>query len=1196
MRKYLLLVIIILVVVHTAKLQPWGKLYGDDANFYSLKAQFEAYWKDKNQEKGKGFKAFKRWEYYWEPRVNADGTFPDGGRTLKEYNDYFAESIRQDLGNRFLPANFSSLGPSTTNGGYAGTGRINSLAFHPGNSNIIFAGTAGGGLWKSTDGGSTWFTQTDQLATLGVSSIAIHPVNNNIIFIATGDADGGDNYSVGILVSLDGGATFLTTGLTWNTSAQDVIKKIIFDPDNPNNMLAISNLGIHRSTDRGVNWALVSTGDFDDLEAHPTASVSTYYACKGGEIYKSTDDGITWSLKQTIASTNRIALAVSPADANLVYALCSKSSNNGFNGLYKSVNSGESYDSQSTSPNILGWSVNGSDTGGQGWYDLVIAADPLNANTIYTGGVNTWKSTDGGISWTINTMWYGVSGIPEVHADKHALDWQNNTTLWQGNDGGVYKTNNGGSTWQHKGSGIVNSQMYKLGVSQMDQMVLTGLQDNGTKLRSNNASWSDVIGGDGMECAIQQNDGTVMYGSLYNGIFNRSVNGGQYWQNISDNIPGAPSGAWVTPFEVDPSLPTTIYAAYQQVYKSTDRGTTWVSIGNFSNNNTLNHLRVAPSDTKYIYAARNNGNLWRTTDGGTTWTQMTSPGNNVGMLIISPNDPNVIWVVRQNFSSGAKVYKSTNGGGNWTNISGTLPNIPANCLVYQLGTSDGLYLGMDVGIYYRDNTLGDWVLFNTGLPNVEVTELEINYDQGKLYAATYGRGLWSSDLYTPVLCTMPKGVKVSNIWNVSFTLEWQAPSSVPSAGYEWGINTSPAVPTTLIATSDTFVNHTGLIPNTAYYLFVRSDCGGGQKSSWVRYGPVFTLPACPSPINITQTGFGPNQATFSWTSISVPAGGYEYALTSVITPPSSGTAQIPSTATITGLTSGTYYYFHVRSNCIADGLSNWTTLAFQTSYTCGNNYYDSGGSGSDYGDGENRIQTICPSNVGEMAVLSISSMGIEEEWDALYIHDGNTTNDPIFSSGNPSTQAGFPAGGYYGFIPPGIFTSTHPSGCLTPQFLSDESVTESGWQAVITCVNVCSTIVSNANDDGPGSLRFAINCNPAGSTIQFNSALETTAINLTSGPLVINKNITLSHGGALPAKISIAGEGPVVNISAGSTVTLQNLVLYSGTKLNGRAIHNAGNLTLNNVTIYDNGAAPANGSTIYNTGVIQMLGTTRLKE
>lgn len=680
------------------------------------------------------------------------------------------------------------MGPSSTAGGYAGTGRINSLAFHPTNTNIIYAGTAGGGLWQSNDGGTTWFTNTDQLATLGVSSIIVHPTSPERIYIATGDGDGSDNYSIGVLVSVDGGLTFSPTGLTWNTSDTDLIRKLIFDPSNQDAIMAATSIGIYRSIDKGGTWTLVQAGDFDDIEANPTLNSNIFYASAQGNIYKSSNGGASWTLKQTIAGTNRIALGVSPNNAAYVYALCSKSSNSGYNGLYRSTDSGESYISSSLTPNLLGWSATGSDTGGQGGYDLVLAVDPLNAEVVYAGGVNTWKSTNGGVNWTINTMWYGVSGIPEVHADKHALEWQNNTTLWQGNDGGVYKTTNGGATWQHRGSGIVNSQMYKLGISQTDGKVMTGLQDNGSKLKSAGGSWSDVIGGDGMECAIQLNDGQVLYGSVYNGDFNRSTNGGTSWQNISDNVPGSPSGAWITPFEIDPGMPTTIYAGYQQVYKSKDKGNTWTSIGNFSTNN-LNILKVAPSNNQVIYAARSNGNIWRTTNGGTAWTQMASPGNNLAFIAIHPNNANTLWAVRQNYSSGAKVYKSVNGGSTWVNVSGTLPNIPANCIEYQNGSDDGLYVGMDVGIYYRDNTLSDWVLFNAGLPNVEVTELEIDYDENKIYAATYGRGLWASDLYNPITCFKPKSVSVVNLWNVSMTLQWQSPTSAPSQGYEWGVNT-----------------------------------------------------------------------------------------------------------------------------------------------------------------------------------------------------------------------------------------------------------------------------------------------------------------------------------------------------------------------------------------------------------------------
>lgn len=1192
--KKLFLACIIGLMPMIGYMQPWGKNYGDNLNFDQLVSNFETYWSDKKVEKGKGYKAFRRWQHYWEPRLLEDRSFPEAGRTISSFQDFLRDYRGPRTAGRFQPANFSSLGPSSTNGGYAGTGRINSLAFHPTNSNIIYAGTSGGGLWQSNDGGSTWFTNTDNLATLGVSSILIHPTSPERIYIATGDGDGGDNYSVGVLLSLDGGVTFSTTGLNWNTSDTDLIRKLLFDPSNTDVILAATSIGIYRTIDKGVSWSLVQGGDFDDIEANPTAGSNVFYACAQGSIYKSTNGGASWTLKQTIAGTNRIALGVSPANATYVYALCSKSSNSGYNGLYRSTDSGDTYVARSTTPNLLGWNLTGNDTGGQGGYDLVVAVDPLNAEKVFTGGVNTWKSSDGGVNWTISTMWYGVSGVAEVHADKHALEWQNSTTLWQGNDGGVYKTTDGGVSWLHKGSGIVNSQMYKLGLSQADGKVMTGLQDNGSKLKQTAGSWSDALGGDGMECAVQQNDGQVLYGSLYNGDFNRSINGGSSWQNISDNVPGAPSGAWVTPFEIDPMMPTTIYAAYQQVYKSTDKGDSWTSIGNPSSGSTLNLLKIAPSNSSYIYAARSNGNIWRTTNGGTTWTALASPGNNLAYLAIHPNDANTLWAVRQNYTSGSKVYKSTNGGTTWTNISGNLPNIPANCIIYQNGSQDGVYVGMDVGIYYRDNTLADWVLFNAGLPNVEVTELEIDYDENKIFAATYGRGLWSSDLYNPIECFQPKAVSVSNLWNVSMTLQWQTPSVAPAFGYEWGINTTVNLPATTQSTTSTSVDISGLMPSTSYYLFVRSICTETDTSPWVRFGPVTTLEPCPKVLSISLVDPGPNKAGMQWVVITPPSNGYEYAVTSTATPPASGTAVAQNSVLVTGLTPATYYYFHVRGNCGVDGFSSWSSKQFQTSYTCGTNYYDSGGASANYSNNENRVQTICPTTYGYMASLTLTSIDIEEDWDALYVHNGNTTDNALLASANGVTQAGYPAGGYYGNTIPPVFTSTHASGCLTTHFLSDGGVTGAGWAGSISCINVCTNVVTNTNDDGPGSLRFALNCNTSGSQILFNVALAGDTIEL-DRPIELSQNFQIVNTAANKVLINTVSSGPLFIINAPATVTFDNLRLLAGTGTTGRAIDNAGTLTLKNVEINDhiNGSG---GNVVKNTGTLNIEGVTGLKE
>jgi len=774
--------------------QPWLAPTEDGANFFDIQRSFNHYWEGKTPERGKGFKVFKRWEHYWEYRVNPDGSFPSPQTLLaglEEYNQL--QNASSSKGNSM--AAWTAMGPTTTGGGYAGLGRINAVAFHPTNTSIIWVGSPSGGLWKTTDGGATWSTGYDNFSVLGVSSILITPSNPNIMYVATGDGDAGDTRSIGVYKSTDGGATWAATGLTFTLANYVLIRKLLMDPNNEAHMLAATSSGLYRTTNSGTSWTKVVNANFYDVEAQSGATANNFYACTGSSLYRSTNNGLNWTLVQTISGSGRIAIGYSPADTTAVVALCSKNSDSGFLGFYRSTNSGASYTLQSNTPNLLGWSATGSDTGGQGWYDLVVAVDPTDATTIYTGGVNVWKSTDAGVTWTVKATWNGAGGVQTVHADHHAMEWQNNTTLFDGNDGGIYKTVNGGTNWTHHTNGMQISQMYRLGVSQTTNAVIAGLQDNGTKLRSANGTWTDEIGGDGMECAIDYSNAQYMYGELYYGDFFRSSNGGTSWTDIN---PGGQdgTGAWVTPYIISSNNPATLYIGYNDVYKTTDRGNTWTAISTSLSTSDLTVLADAPSDANVIYAGRSSA-LYRTINGGTNWATMTIPAGagNLTYLCVSPTDANVIYVTMSNYTAGSKVYKSTNGGASWTNISGTLPNVPANCIIYQKGSPEGLYVGMDVGVYYRDNITNAWALVGTGLPNVIVEELEIKYDTGKLRAATYGRGLWETDIncVSPVVnaptvtqptCTVTTGTIVVNAtgnatlqYSINGGTSWQTSST-----------------------------------------------------------------------------------------------------------------------------------------------------------------------------------------------------------------------------------------------------------------------------------------------------------------------------------------------------------------------------------------------------------------------------------
>lgn len=759
--------------------QPWLKNLKDGPpNFFETQKAFYEYWKDKPIEKGRGYKPFKRWEWYWESRVSKTGEFPSPSITWDAWQDYISTHPEAAGGSSYKTQagpNWTFKGPSTTPGGYHGLGRINCMAFHPSNANTFWVGSPGGGLWKTTNGGTSWTTNTDLLPVLGVSDIAINPSNANIMYIATGDGDkgslssltngaAGDTKSIGVLKSTDGGSTWNTTGLNWNVTAAKLIRRLIINPNNPQILMAAASDGIWRTTDAGTTWSNVQSDYFMDLEFKPTdpnyVYASTYSPWAGtAEIFQSTDSGNSWISTASLNGVSRIDLAVTANNPNLVDAVCVNDTDDGLAGLIYSSNSGASFTQYyfaTCSNNLLCNKYDASICGGQGTYDLAYAINPNNSNDIWLGGINVWNSTDGGSTFFIKTMWNSSpsdnpNGVPEVHADVHYIAFHplQSNTMFVCNDGGIYKTTNAGTSWTDLSNGLQISQIYRIGVAQTaPENVIIGLQDNGSREVFNN-NWHERTGGDGMDCAIDYTDDLIQYGSYVEGEFFGTQDGWNTQQVISANISSpAPEGAWVTPFTIDPTTASTIYAGYDVVYKSTDRGNNWTQVSPvLSSSIKLRSLAVAPSNSNYIYAASFD-TLFLTTNGGTNWFYSNnlfgiSP---ITYITVSPVNPQHVYVTIGAYTAGQKVYKSTDVGVTWTNFSGTLPNIPVNCMVYENGSNDRLYIGTDVGVFYREASMNDWSVYNNSLPNVVVTDLEISYQDSKLWAGTFGRGLWNSDL------------------------------------------------------------------------------------------------------------------------------------------------------------------------------------------------------------------------------------------------------------------------------------------------------------------------------------------------------------------------------------------------------------------------------------------------------------------
>lgn len=763
MKKLVLALALFSSITFFAQETDFAKLLQDPhATLQQKQAAFEAYWKthDRN-EKGKGWKAFKRSEYMMRHRVDENGrmvnpllVFEEGVKARKQYEHKDAK--KNSNGIQATPT-WQYIGPANgvPNGG--GAGRLCFITFDPANPANIWVGSPAGGLWRSTNSGASWTVVNDKLANLGAAHLAIDPNNSNIMYLSTGDRDASDTYSIGLLKSLDGGLTWNTTGLMYSVNQMLHVNCVLIDYTNTQVLYAATSQGVYKSTDGGVNWLNVKSGGFKDLKFKP-GDHNTIYAA-GSSFTRSVNAGQTWS-NVSLPSPNgntigRVAMAVTPADSSVVYVLAGQggSGSYGFAGFYKSTNSGLSFTKVCSSPNLLGWSPNGSDSGGQAWYDLIVAANPGNANEVITGGVNTWKSTNGGTSFNLFTHWYGGGGKPYVHADVHAIEYVpgNNSSILIGCDGGVYGTSNGGTTWSMMSNGLQIGQQYRLGVSQSNaNLTLTGWQDNGTSLTDQGTSNSDnILGGDGMECAVDPVNDQNMYAEYYNGYIEKSVDGGgSFFTIVSTGGTGVDEdGDWVTPYVIDPNNPNTVYVGKSQVYKSTNGGSSFAAAPGVPSTGTMFiALAVAPSNSNYVYAAKSN-EVWLTTNGN-TFSQVALPYGQITYLCVDPLNEQRVWATMSGYNAGNKVFYSNNAGASWTNISGNLPNLPVNCITYGPGSNDGLYIGTDIGVYYKDNTLSNWVFYSDGLPNVIVDELEFQVSTNKLRAATYGRGLWEIDAYS----------------------------------------------------------------------------------------------------------------------------------------------------------------------------------------------------------------------------------------------------------------------------------------------------------------------------------------------------------------------------------------------------------------------------------------------------------------
>ncbi|MBL7926846.1 MAG: T9SS type A sorting domain-containing protein [Bacteroidia bacterium] len=738
-------------------------------NFYDIQKSFYNYWEKRSaeiaQEKvlhpstpenprkyGEGeYYQFKRWEWFMEPRVYPTGQMLNPAAKAFEAfeNEKNNSAEKLTTSGYWFPAGITNY-TNGTSGYNGGVGRINCIAFDPNNANYIYIGTPAGGIWRSTDAGATWTSLSDGIPTIGVSGIVVNPNNSAQIFILTGDGDGGHTPSIGILKSDNSGATWSRTSVVFNPLTFILGYKLMVDPTNSSKMFAITTDGIYRTTDSWATFTKTSTLSFYDAEFKPGDS-NIMYASRSSSLYRSTNNGVSWTqitsgLTGGITSSSRVSIGVTAANSAYVYLLCGGSG--GFKGMYRSTDSGVNFSLRSSTPNTLGYATDGSDGSSQASYDLTIGVDPSNAETVYTGGIIVWKSTNGGTSWTCKTNWYEPvpPGFTYNHADQHVFEFKG-STIFTGSDGGIYKSTDGANTFTNLTSGLHITQIYRAAGTAADaNLYYYGAQDNGcNRFQDNTNVNTHVYGADGMQCRISHATSNTVFIASQGGGLMRSTNAGANFTGISPA-----SGAWVAPYIMDPTNAAILYyGSNANIWKTTNSGTNWTSV--LASAGQQIAMAMGTNNTQTVYSATSSV-LRKTTNGGTSWTNITGTlpvgSASITYIAVSTIDANKVWVSFSGYSAGNKVFFSSNGGTSWTNISGALPNIPCNTIAFEPGSaSDEIYVGTDNGVYYRSNTLGNWIPFRNGLPNVIVNDF-VMVGTNKIAAATFGRGLWTSDLFT----------------------------------------------------------------------------------------------------------------------------------------------------------------------------------------------------------------------------------------------------------------------------------------------------------------------------------------------------------------------------------------------------------------------------------------------------------------
>lgn len=699
--------------------------------------------------------------------------YPDGKLHTDQYAKAF-ETARLMAADRGPNGQWEALGPKNIGG------RTLCLAIHPLDSNILFLGSASGGIWKSTTGGrgaAAWERIETGFPVLGVAAIAIDPSDPQTMYIGTGEVYSYENampniayrttrgtYGIGILKSTDGGATWAKS-LDWTYQDLTGVQEIRINPLRPQTVWASTTQGLLRSYNSGASWqTIIDKPMAVDLEINHLDTTIVYVTFGSHDdnansgIFRSTDGGqnfveLTNNLPASYSGKAELSLA--PSNPKILYV--SIGNVQAQEGLYKSINGGDTF-SKINSTDVSKY---------QGWYSHDIAIKPDNPQYLVWGGIDAWISTNGGTGFTQVSYWYEwffgqplageAEGPPTyVHADIHHIYFhpQDATKVYVVCDGGLFVSSDSGGSWQGRNGGYQTQQFYAnfSNSNQNADIALGGMQDNATAVYTGSPSWTRGIGGDGCCTAINPFEDQIMIGSSQYGNLALSGDGGQNWNGGFPPSLGS-NAAFVAPFEYAPSNPDLLYLGEDilEVYDFnsgewtalTPEGNLIISLGISYNNSTDVFYTTAPTGSNPARVYRYNGPGQLTQINGLPNRMFTD-------IVRHPTNDEIVYAVCGGFGS-QHIWRTTNGGQSWTAIDNGIPDVPANCLLIDPLQTNHLYVGNDIGVWFSDNDGASWSFLGEGAPQaMQVMHLGISADR-HLRVATHGLGVWQTPMvFEPV--------------------------------------------------------------------------------------------------------------------------------------------------------------------------------------------------------------------------------------------------------------------------------------------------------------------------------------------------------------------------------------------------------------------------------------------------------------